>query len=287
MEKMTNCNLCPRKCNVDRQSKLGFCKGEQDAVVALASLHLWEEPCISFGAGSGTIFFSGCNLKCCYCQNYEISNNIVGTKYSAEQLAQLFQDLENKGAVNINLVTPSHYITQIVKTLQIYKPKVPVVYNSSGYESVEALQLIDKFVDIYLVDFKYYSNDLASELSKASDYKENAIKAISFMCQSKKDIFDGEKMLQGVIIRHLILPNNLYNTYQVLQYISENRKDRLVSLMAQYIPMGKAKKMPKLNRKISKTEYDKAVSKFIELNLNGFIQEQESANESFVPKFCN
>lgn len=282
---MEKCNLCPRKCGIDRSKTIGFCGVNEEIKIALYGLHQWEEPCISYGKGSGTIFFSGCNLRCCYCQNYDISTCGVGKLYDTQEVVDIIKDLEKQGAININLVTPTHYIKQLVEVFKIYKPSIPIVYNSSGYEDVVALKLIDKYIDIYLVDFKYYDNDLAIKLSKVKDYKEIAYKAIDFMCKSKADIFDGEVMKQGVIIRHLILPNHTYNSIQSLQFLKDNFKGRLVSLMAQYIPMGKANEMQGLNRKINRREYEKIVNKFIDLNLNGFIQEMDSANKCFVPNF--
>lgn len=282
---MEKCYLCPRKCGVDRSKLAGFCGVNEKIKIALYGLHQWEEPCISYGKGSGTIFFSGCNLRCCYCQNYEASSSRVGKLYDTQEVVEIIKELENQGATNINLVTPTHYIKQLIEIFKMYKPSIPIVYNSSGYEDVEALKLIDKYIDIYLVDFKYYDDALAVKLSKANKYKEIAYNAINFMCKSKTDIFDGEVMKQGVIIRHLILPNHTYNSIQSLQFLSDNFNGRLVSLMAQFIPMGKAKEMQELNRKINRREYEKVVNKFINLNFNGFIQEMASANKCFVPNF--
>lgn len=282
---MSTCSLCPRKCGVDRAIKEGFCRVKDKVIISLSCLHKWEEPCIVGSNGSGTIFFSGCNLKCCYCQNYEISSCSNGKVYDTQQLVELFKEIEKSGATNINLVTPTHFIKQLIDAFEVYKPKIPIVYNSSGYESVESLKLVDKYIDVYLVDFKYYDNELAFDLSKAKDYREVAISAIEFMCNSKTDIIENDVLKQGVIIRHLILPNHIYNSFQVLNCIKERFPNRLVSLMAQYVPMGKAKEMKDLNRKITKKEYEKVVDKFISLELNGYIQEMESADKCFIPNF--
>ena len=282
----SKCNLCPRNCNKDRINEKGFCGASENIVISLWQLHKWEEPCIVGKNGSGTIFFSGCNLKCCYCQNYEISTYITGKEYTTQQIVELFKEIEDSGATNINLVTPTHYIKQLCEAFKVYKPKIPIVYNTSGYEKIDALKLIDEYIDIYLVDYKYFDNSLAFRLSKAVDYRNVAVDAIKYMCDSKVDYFDDNGVMKkGVIIRHLILPNNVYNTIKVLEDIKLKFPNRLVSLMAQYVPMYKAKEMKDINRRINKREYNRAVDHYIKLGLNGFIQEMSSASECYIPKF--
>jgi len=286
-----NCNQCPRQCNIDRKLSIGFCTCPEDVFVAKHMLHFWEEPLICNSTnGSGAIFFSGCNLKCVYCQNYEISNNLVGTKYSIYELANLFKKLEELGALNINLVTPTHYQDQIIEALKIYKPKIPVVWNSSGYESVEQIKKLKNFVDIYLVDLKYMDKDLALKLSCAKDYPEIATSAILEMRKNQpKDIIKNQIMKKGVIIRHLVLPNNLQNTFSVLDWIKYNLGEtQYISIMAQYTPCYKSIQFPEINRKLHVIEYKRVINYVNKLNfINGFCQDLVSANISYIPDFKN
>lgn len=279
------CNSCPRKCNIDRNIKTGYC-GMGDLKVAKVMTHMWEEPIICNENGSGAIFFSGCNLKCNYCQNYEISHEGRGKVYTPEMLAQVFRDFDNSPVNNINLVTPSHFIDDIIKAFEIYKPHKPVVYNSSGYDDLDALKRIDEYVDIYLVDLKYVDSDLSQSLSKAKDYFEVASKAIDFMTTSKnKDEFDGDIMTRGVIIRHLVLPGHTDDSIKVLDYLkSINMQDRYISIMGQYTPCYHAS--GDLARPIKKLEYTRVIAYFNKLGFNkGFCQELSSASTSFIPDF--
>lgn len=285
------CNACPRKCDIDRKVYKGFCSSPEDIFIAKYMLHFWEEPLICNSQnGSGAIFFSGCNLKCVYCQNYEISNNLVGKQYSITELANLFKTLEDMGALNINLVTPTHYQNQIIEALKLYKPKIPVIWNSSGYELAEEIKKLKDFIDIYLVDLKYMDNDLALKLSSAKDYPEVATKAILKMKQNQpKDIIDNGIMKKGVIVRHLVLPNYLQNTFSCLNWINNNLgTTQYISLMSQYTPCHKALNIPEINRKLHTIEYKRVINFAEKLNFkNGFYQDLESASTSFIPDFKN
>ena len=285
------CNACPRKCNIDRSTNTGFCSCDEQVFVAKYMIHHWEEPIISGernAKGSGTIFFSGCNLKCVYCQNYKISNSSCGKVYSIEDLANLFKHLENMGASNINLVTPTHYQKQIIEALKIYKPSVPVIWNSSGYELAEEILKLKDYVDIYLVDLKYMDKDLAFILSKAKDYPEFATKAILQMKQNQPhDIIENGLMKKGLIVRHLVLPNNLENTFKCLDWIKNNLgENQYISIMSQYTPCYKAEKIEMINRKLHSIEY-KRVMHYIDAKgfKNGFYQNLDSANTCYIPDF--
>ncbi len=279
------CNSCPRKCNIDKSSGKGYC-GQKTLKIAKAMTHYWEEPIICDKNGSGAIFFSGCNLKCNYCQNYEISHEGKGKEYSVEELAQVFRDFDNSNVNNINLVTPSHFIDEIVEAFKIYKPSKPVVYNSSGYDDIDSLKKIAPYVDIYLVDFKYYDSKLSLELSKAQDYFEVASKAIAFMHNQKPiDVVNNNKMTSGIIIRHLVLPGHTDDSLKVLDYLfNSGYKDRYISLMGQYTPCYKAK--GELTRKIKKLEYTRVISYFNKLGFTkGFCQDLSSASTDYIPDF--
>ena len=282
------CNLCPRKCNVNRDLKSGFCGVSNTLKVARAQLHFWEEPIISGTNGSGTIFFSGCNLKCVYCQNYNISKENFGKDITTQRLAEIFKELENAGAHNINLVTPSHYVKQIVEALNIYKPKIPVVYNTSGYDSVEELKMLEGYVDVYLTDLKYYSSELSQKYSSAKNYFEVCSLAINEMIrQQPKNVMENGLIKKGVIIRHMVLPNCINDSFKVLEWIKNNlSEDVIVSVMGQYTPYFNASKFPEINRKLKPVEYKLVINHFNKLGLkNGFMQSLDSADENFIPPF--
>ena len=282
------CNLCPRKCNVNRDLKSGFCGVSNTLKVARAQLHFWEEPIISGTNGSGTIFFSGCNLKCVYCQNYNISKENFGKDITTKRLAEIFKELENAGAHNINLVTPSHYAKQIVEALNIYKPKIPVVYNTSGYDSVEELKMLEGYVDVYLTDLKYYSSELSQKYSSAKNYFEVCSLAIKEMIrQQPKNVIENGLIKKGVIIRHMVLPNCINDSFKVLDWIKNNLdEDVVVSVMGQYTPYFNASKFPEINRKLKPVEYKLVINHFNKLGLkNGFMQSLDSADENFIPPF--
>lgn len=280
------CSICPRHCNVDRNKNLGFCQSPDNFRVARAALHFWEEPCISGKEGSGTVFFSGCNLKCVFCQNNEISAENKGVEISDEKLISIFENLISQGANNINLVNPTHYAKRLANVLSVWKSPVPIVYNSSGYEEVETLKSLDGLVDIYLPDLKYIRAEKAQRYSKAQDYFEKASKALIEMRRQVEDKFDGDIMKSGMIIRHLILPQNTNSSIAILDFIKAYFPDTYVSLMAQYTPCGDLSNFPEINRKITKREYEKVVNYALDNSFDKlFIQELSSADKSFIPKF--
>lgn len=280
------CSICPRHCNVDRSVNLGFCQSPDNFRVARAALHFWEEPCISGKEGSGTVFFSGCNLKCVFCQNNEISAENKGVEISDDKLISIFENLISHGANNINLVNPTHYAKRLAKVLGRWKSPVPIVYNSSGYEELETLKALDGLIDIYLPDLKYIRAEKAMRYSKAEDYFEKASAALLEMRHQVEDKFDGDIMKSGMIIRHLILPQNTNSSIAVLDFIKSNFPNTFVSLMAQYTPCGDLSEFPEINRKITKREYEKVVNYAFDNSFDKlFIQELSSADKSFIPKF--
>ena len=280
------CSICPRHCNVDRSVNLGFCQSPDNFRVARAALHFWEEPCISGKEGSGTVFFSGCNLKCVFCQNNEISAENKGVEISDDKLISIFENLISQGANNINLVNPTHYAKRLEKVLGRWESPVPIVYNSSGYEEVETLKALDGLIDIYLPDLKYIRAEKAMRYSKAEDYFEKASAALLEMRRQVEDKFDGDIMKSGMIIRHLILPQNTNSSIAVLDFIKSNFPNTFVSLMAQYTPCGDLSEFPEINRKITKREYEKVVNYAFDNSFDKlFIQELSSADKSFIPKF--
>lgn len=282
------CNLCPRKCNACRTEHQGngFCGAGTLPVIARVSPHFGEEPCISGTKGSGTVFFSGCTLKCVFCQNYEISDGHKGRAVTPKELADCYKRLEERGVHNINLVTADHYVTAVAESLDIYKPSVPVVYNCSGYTSPKTLSILDGLVDIYLPDFKYSDDALAIKYSSAPNYVNTASAAIKEMIfQVGTPVFDSDGMMKkGVIVRHLILPSHTKNSLGVLDIIKRSYdKQVLVSLMCQYVPVNKAHDFPKINRTITRREYDKVKSALYSLGLDGFTQDLTSASTDFIP----
>lgn len=285
---MEKCNLCPRHCNVNRSENIGFCKLNNKVKLALVKVHYGEEPIISGENGSGTIFFSGCNLRCVYCQNYNVSHNNFGKEISVERLAEIFKELEKKGVNNINLVSPTPYAQLIVEALKIYKPKVPVVYNTHGYDDVNTIKMLKDYVDIYLTDFKYAFNQLGMEYSLVSDYCSKVIMAINEMKKNQPvDVIEDGVMKKGVIIRHLILPNHTDNSVEVLNKIKQNwGTDTIISVMAQFTPCGQCKKYEKINRPITKLEHKRVLSYINQCGFkNGFIQSLESVGEEEIPNF--
>ena len=293
MAEQTLCNLCPRECGADRGSgKLGVCGVTDGIFLARAALHMWEEPCISGEDGSGTVFFSGCPLRCVYCQNHDIAKAGVQKEVSRERLAEIFLELQEKGANNINLVTPTHYTPEIVWAVKNAKEKglvLPIVYNCSGYEKIETLKLLDGIVDIYLTDFKYMESEIAEKYSRAKDYPEIAKKALKEMVRQTRDAQFREDgiMQRGVIVRHLLLPGYLENAKKVVKYVYETYGDNVfLSLMNQYTPLPYVEKYPEINRRVTEEEYEELVDYAIALGVeNGFVQEGETAEESFIPDF--
>jgi len=295
MNKLEKCNICPHNCNINRLEKqTGRCKATDKIKIALVSLHNFEEPCISGENGSGTIFFSNCNLKCVYCQNYEISHEGNGKEISIEELAEIFINQQNKNAENINLVTPTMYVYQIIEAIKIAKEKglrIPIVYNTNAYENVETIKALEGYIDVYLPDLKYVNDEVAYKYSKIKNYFENATKVIKEMQkQVGSPVLDERGIIKkGLIIRHLVLPSNIENSKKVLKWIKENMpKDIYVSVMAQYFPTYKAKEFPEINRKLTQEEYMEIEEYLYSLNLeNGYIQELGEHEEEYVPEFKN
>ena len=292
MDYFNKCTICPHKCGIDRSNNIGRCKATDKIKIALYSIHNFEEPCISGENGSGTIFFSNCNMNCVYCQNYEISQLGRGKEITIDELANIMIEQQEKGVQNINLVTPTSYSLHIIEAIKIARRNglnIPIVYNTNGYESVETLKLLDGFIDIYLPDLKYYKNELAQKYSKVNNYFEIATQAIKEMYRQVGVPVLDEKgvMKKGLMIRHLILPNEVENSKKVLSWIKENMDNNVyISIMAQYFPTYKAKEIEKLSRKITQEEYNEVEEYLYNLDLeNGYIQDLEDEEEKYVPKF--
>lgn len=280
------CSICPRHCNADRERQLGFCQSKNEFRVARAALHFWEEPCISGKNGSGTVFFSGCNLRCVFCQNFEISRDNKGVDITDERLVEIFESLINQGAENINLVNPTHYADRLADVLSRWKSPVPIVYNTSGYEEIDTLKKLRGLVDIYLADLKYIRPDKALRYSNAENYFDKTSKAIIEMRNQVEDIFDGDMMKKGLIIRHLILPQNTNSAIEVINWLKRNLPDTYLSLMAQYVPCGELEKTPEINRLITIREYNKVVDYALNQGIEKlFVQELSSADKAFIPSF--
>lgn len=283
------CNACPRNCSVDRSKSCGFCGVKENFVVARAAKHFWEEPPISGKNGSGAVFFSGCNLRCAFCQNIEISRAKIGKEITEKRLAEIFDELIASGAHNLNLVTATQYAQKLASLLQKYQSKVPVVYNCGGYEKTETLKMLDGLVNIYLPDLKYINSERSLRYSKAADYFENASAAVLEMRRQQPiDVFDESGLMKkGLIIRHLILPKNTNQSKLILDWVKEKLgTDTYISLMAQYTPCGEIEDIPELQRRITEREYEKVVSYCEELGFkNVFVQELESAQKSYIPDF--
>ena len=295
-ELLSSCTLCPRMCKADRNSgKTGFCGADNRIKVARCALHFWEEPCISGNSGSGTVFFSHCTLKCVYCQNYKISTENQGRFVTETELCDMFLDLQKQGALNINLVTPTHYVPSIIEALKMAKEKgltLPVLYNTSGYERPETLELLRGYVDIFLPDFKYLSESFAQKYSGAKDYPEVCKKAIAKMFELVgKCRFDSSGIIKkGVIVRHLMLPGLEDDTKKILEYLYKTYGDDIfISIMSQYTPLPTLpKEFPELATVIDMAIYDKVLDFAVNIGIeNAFIQEEEAASESFIPEFWN
>lgn len=292
MKELDKCELCPIRCKVNRNdNKLGRCKASDKIKIGLYSLHFDEEPCISGENGSGTVFFSNCNLKCKFCQNYKISCEGKGEEITIEELSEIFVKQQEKGANNINLVTGAPYVIHIIEAIKIAKSKgltIPILYNTSGYETIETLKKLEGYIDIYLPDFKYYDNSLAERLSGIKNYREITQKAILEMYrQVGKNQYDENGILKkGMIIRHLVLPENIQNSKNILKWIKENIENSTISVMAQYFPTYKALEDNEINRKLTKEEFEEIENYVYELELeNGYIQDLEENEEQYVPNF--
>lgn len=293
MDFLKNCRICPRNCGADRAAgKTGYCGMTSEIKVARSSLHFWEEPCISGESGSGTVFFSGCNLRCVYCQNYKISTELIGKTVSITELAGIFLKLQNEYANNINLVTPTHYTPQIIDAIKIAKKQglnIPIVYNCGGYESVNTIKMLKSYIDIFLTDFKYYGDKYAIKYSNAPDYFDVAKAALAQMAAQagKPTFFDNGIMKSGVIVRHLMVPGLLFDSKKIIDYIySEYGDDVYISIMNQYTPMKQVDKFPEINKKLNPLHYNAIVNYAMDLGItNAYIQDGETAKESFIPFF--
>ena len=289
MSSVTGCMLCPRQCGAQRTEDegSGVCGVGTLPRIARAALHMWEEPCISGTRGSGAVFFSGCGLRCIFCQNESISHGCEGETVSVERLAEIFRELEAQGAHNINLVTAAQFVPAVIRALDLYRPAIPVVYNSSGYERVETLRMLEGYVDIYLPDFKYIDPQMAKLLSGAEDYPQTAMEAIREMIrQTGPAQYDEDGMMRrGTQIRHLVLPGLTGDSMKILSVIRDEFPEASVSLMGQYTPFGRALSMPGLNRRLKKKEYARVLAHMEAIGLDGYRQELESASEAFVPAF--
>ena len=286
------CKLCPRECGADRTKEKGFCCAGDKAVVARASLHKWEEPCISYKNGAGTVFFSGCNLHCCFCQNNKISNELFGKEISDEELGDIFLRLQDMGADNIDLVTRTHFVPNIINALDMVKSKlsVPVVYNCGGYESVKTIDILNGYIDIYLPDMKYFSSEISAKYSNAPDYFEKSSEAVLEMIKQTGELkFNDEGgLLKGTVIRHMVLPSHRHDSMEIIRWIAENTSPEnvLVSIMNQYTPFEFiSDEYPELKRRVTKMEYNSVVNLAAELGINGFTQQKSSASQEYVPDF--
>lgn len=283
------CSACPRECLADRDNFAGICKVGNKFKLARAALHFWEEPCISGTRGSGTVFFSGCSLKCVYCQNYQISHGCFGKEISDSRLLEIFDELSRQGAHNINLVNPTHYALRLARLLKEHKPSLPIVYNTGGYEKVETLRELDGLVDIYLTDIKYYDSSVSLKYSAAADYFDYASAAVKEMHrQQSVNVFDSQSVMQkGLIIRNMILPGNISQSIKVLDWVADNLpKDTIISLMSQYTPCGKASDFATINRRITKREYQTVINHLDSLGFeNVYFQELSSSSEEYIPPF--
>ena len=293
LDKLKKCEICPHNCKANRlEGKEGRCKCNNKVKLALASVHRFEEPCISGKNGSGTVFFSGCNLNCKFCQNYEISQLGKGVEISIDELADVFIKQQEKGVHNINLVTPTMYVYQIMEAIKIARKNglnIPIIYNSNGYENVQTIKDLEGYIDVYLPDLKYYDNDLGLKYSGIKNYFQYASKTILEMYnQVGGPQFDENGIItSGVMIRHLVLPNNIENSKNVLRWIKENiNEDVYINIMAQYFPTYKAKDIKELNRKLTKEEYEEIENFVYELDIkNGYMQELGEHEEEYVPDF--
>ncbi len=291
-ELYNSCELCPRKCHINRNTTKGICSNTSTLKVARSALHYFEEPSISGTNGSGTIFFSGCNLKCCYCQNKEISNDNFGINISVERLSELMLELQKKKANNINLVTPTHFVPSIIEAIKLARKKglsIPIVYNTSGYESITTIKLLAGYVDIYLTDFKYFDNKLGEDLSKVKNYFEIASLALEEMYKQvgKNKFASNGMMMKGIIVRCLVLPTKGADTKKIINYLYKKYQDNIyLSIMNQYTPVNHSDTFTFLNDKVSDKEYDDIINYALDLGVkNAYIQEGETQDESFIPPF--
>lgn len=280
------CDLCPNMCGADRTRAAGRCGAKETVRIAKFYLHSFEEPVIAGEKGSGTVFFCGCPLKCVFCQNYEVSRNLRGKYISDKELAEIFKKLENEGATNINLVNPTHYSRAIIRALDIYRPNIPVVYNTHGYERIEILNEINPYIDIYLPDMKFYSPALSERYTGISDYFEKASAAIEFMAEKPLVFGDKGIMKSGTLVRHLVLPQCTSDSKKILDRFADIKDKAFINVMSQYTPFGDIEKFPELKRKITKREYESVLEYAMSLGIeNMFYQKIESADTIYIPKW--
>lgn len=283
------CMICPRNCGAEREKQIGLCGAGEMIKVARAAPHHWEEPCLSGTNGSGTVFFSGCNLGCVFCQNFDVSHRAFGKEVTDLQLMRIFDSLIEKGVHNLNLVTPTHFVPMLARVLKKYSSPVPIVYNSSGYEKAETLKMLEGLVDIYLPDIKYFDSAPALKYSGAEDYFEYASKAVLEMYRQTGNVELDENGIakKGLIIRHMVLPGNISQAVKVFEWVRDNLPaETYISVMRQYTPFGKAKDMPPVNRRLSAREYSIVKQKILAMGFeNCFFQSGEAAEESFIPNF--
>ncbi|MBL4931402.1 radical SAM protein [Clostridium paridis] len=295
LDMLNNCNLCYRQCNVNRNNNiLGYCKAGKNLKVARAALHLWEEPCVSGESGSGTVFFSHCNFSCVFCQNHQISQEHLGKEITIERLSEIFLELQVQNANNINLVTPTHYIPQIIEAIKISKNKglsIPILYNTNGYDTLDSIKALRGFIDVYLPDFKYYDDKYAIKYSNVKNYRENLMPILMEMYDQVGDAkFDKNGIIQkGMIIRHLMLPSLLFDSKKVIDTIHETFNNKVyISIMNQYTPMNKSYNFPEINKPLNPKHYDSLVDYALSIGVTkGFIQEEGSSSKAFVPSFLN
>ena len=282
---MEYCNLCPNACNAERSASAGVCGVSDKLKIAKYYLHPFEEPVLSGKRGSGTVFFCGCSLRCAFCQNYEVSRALRGKEISVRELADIFEELEGRGAHNINLVTPTHYARSVVRALNIYRPHIPVVWNTHGYETEETLRFVAPYVDVYLTDVKFFSPETAKRYCGRENYFAYASSAAEIMCE-KPLVFEDGMMVSGTIVRHLVLPQNVGDTLKILDWFAPLKDKAYLSLMSQYTPFGKIGALPELQRKITKREYKKALDHALSLGIeNIFVQEMKSSDEKYIPEW--
>ena len=279
------CNLCPNGCKVDKKLNKGACGTDDTMRIAKYYLHKFEEPIISGNMGSGTIFFCGCSLKCVFCQNFELSRNMRGKSISASELAQVFRELEDTGAHNINLVNPTHYSNKIIEALDIYRPNIPIVYNTHGYENIGVLEKLNDYVDVYLPDIKYFSPTVSLRYTGKENYFNIASRAIEFMAKSKPFILGEDGLIKsGVVVRHLVLPQNVKDSKKILDWFSGIKDIAYINVMSQYTPFGDIERFPELNRKLTEREYESVIDYAISLGIeNMYYQDAKSANEEYIP----
>lgn len=282
-----SCNLCPNGCDIDKNVNKGACGTDNDIRIAKYYLHRFEEPVISGTNGSGTVFFCGCSLKCVFCQNYELSRSLRGKTVTVEELSDIFKQLEKSGAHNVNLVNPTHYSDKIIEALKLYRPKIPIVYNTHGYEKKEIIEKLNDYVDVYLPDIKYFSPAVSKRYTGKENYFKIASEAIEFMVKSKPYVLGDDGLLKsGVLVRHLVLPLGVADSKKIMEWFCKIKNEAYIDVMSQYTPFGDIDKFPELKRRITRREYDGVIDYAMSLGIeNMYYQKFESANEKYIPEW--